>query len=42
MRRAATLALILLRPDEFEFVAGGEHGVFVDEVLVAVVRERDA
>ncbi len=30
---------VLLWPDEFEFVAGGEHGPFVDEVLVAVVRE---
>jgi len=38
MSCAATLALILLWPDEFEFVTGGEHGVFVDEVLVAVVR----
>lgn len=47
---ALALALILLRPGELELVAGGEHRLFVssslrlfvDEVLVAVERGRDA
>ena len=37
MSCTSTLALILLRRDEFEFTAGGEHGVLVDEVAVALM-----
>ncbi len=37
MRRTSVLALILLRRDESEFIAGGEDGVLVDEVAVTVM-----